>query len=107
MNDAFTQQALAADPHFRQRVRSSMSSVAWQMINEEPTTPNHVHREAYAQQVTRQLDTEVTVILPNFVMRPNVFNFETSAVYNFRDQVNEVTTAAGDPDLFSQLTSDW
>src|SRR5262245_8683279 len=106
-NDSFTQQALAADPHFRQRVRSSLSSVAWQMINEDAATANHANRERYAQQVIRQLDTETSVILPSFVMRPNVFNFDTTAVYNFRDQVNEITTAAGDPDLLSQLATDW
>lgn len=106
-NDAFTQQALAADPHFRGRVRSAMSSVSWQIINEVDTTTNHEQRVGYARQVIRQLDTEVSVILPSFVMRPNVFQFATAAVYDFRNQVNEVTTAAGDPDLESQLNTDW
>jgi hypothetical protein len=106
-NDAFTQQALAADAHFRNRVRSAMSSVAWQVQNENTMTVNHANRLAYANQVIRQLDNEVSVVLPSFVFRPNVINFETSYLFDFVDQVGQVTTAATDADLMSQLATDW
>jgi hypothetical protein len=106
-NDAFTQQALAADPFFRKRVRSAMSTVAWQIETESNTTPNHTNRLNYARQVIRQLDNEVTIILPSFVMRPNVNNFETSYHYDFSQQVGQVVTASGDADLMSQLATDW
>jgi hypothetical protein len=106
-NDSFTQQALAADPHFRNRVRSAMSTVAWQVETEDTATPNHAARIAYARQVIRQLDSEVTVMLPNFVFRPNVLNFETTYVFAFDLQVGQVVTAAGDPDLMSQIATDW
>src|SRR5262245_35958536 len=106
-NDAFTQQALAADQGFRRRVRSALSSVAWQVLDEAPATPNHDNRTKYARQVVRQLDNELTIILPNFVMRPNVFAFATTAVYDFPTQVNAIVSATGDPDITSQLATDW
>jgi hypothetical protein len=106
-NDAFTQQALAADPHFRNRTRSALSTVAWQVENEDEATPNHDHRISYARQVIRSLDSEVTVLLPNFVFRPNVMNFATTYVFAFDTQVGQVVTAAGDADLMSQIATDW
>src|SRR5262249_15311112 len=106
-NDAFTQQALAADPYFRKRVRSSLSSVAWQIQDEADATPNHTNRVNYARQVIRQLDYELNVIMPSFVMRPNVFNFATSYAFDFSTLVGQVVSASGDPDLMSQLATDW
>src|SRR5262245_39404640 len=106
-NDAFTQQALANDATFRRRVRSAMSSIAWQVINEDPATANHFYRNAYANLVLRQLDTEVCVITPNLVFRPNVNNFATSYVYDYAQQIGQVVTASGDPDLLSQIATDW
>lgn len=106
-NDSFTQQALAADPHFRQRVRSALSTVAWQVETEDPGTANHDHRIGYSRQVIRNLDGELTVLLPNFVFRPNVLNFETSYVFEFEFQAGQVVTAAADADLMSQIATDW
>lgn len=106
-NDALTQQTLAQDHHFRTRVKSAMAAIAWQVINEDPSTPNHANREAYANQVLRQTDSEVVAVCPGFVQRPNVMNFETSYVFDFATQSGHVATAAGDPDLLSQLNSDW
>jgi len=107
MNDSFTQQALAADPFFRQRVRSAMSTVAWQIVDEDAATPNHAARIGYARQVVRSLDSEVSVMLPNFVFRPNVLNFATTHEFDFATQVGQTVTAAGDPDLMSQINTDW
>ena len=106
-NNSYTQQALAADPHFRKRVRSQLSSVAWQVTVEDPAIANHPARELYARQVIRQLDAELTILLPSFVVRPNVNNFETSYVFDFELQVGQVVTQSGDPDIASQLMSDW
>lgn len=106
-NDAFTQQALAADPFFKKRVRSAMSTVAWQIESESNTTPNHTNRVNYARQVIRQLENELNVIMPSFVMRPNVFSFATSYDYDFSTQVGQVVSATGDPDIQAQLASDW
>jgi hypothetical protein len=106
-NDTYTQQALALDQTFRRRVRASMSSVAWEIINEVDTTANHANRLKYAQQVVRQLDSEVAIILPTFVMRPNVFNFDTTSVYDFPTQIHQVVSATGDPDIQAQLATDW
>jgi hypothetical protein len=107
MNDAYTQSALADDMKFRSRVRSALSSVAWQVETEDPATPNHANRDRYAQQVVRQLDTEVIVILPSFVMRPNVLAFATSYNYDFKTRIGFVESATGDADIQSQLMSDW
>lgn len=106
-NDAYTQSALADDAKFRSRVRSAMSSVAWQVQAEDPATPNHANRNRYAQQAVRALETEVAVILPAFVMRPNVFNFPTTFTYDFKTRIGFVESATGDPDIQSQLMSDW
>jgi hypothetical protein len=106
-NDSYTQSALADDSKFRSRVRSALSLVAWEIQAEDPATPNHANRDRYAQQVVRQLDTEVVVIMPSFVMRPNVFNFTTSFNYDFKTRIGFVESATGDADLQSQLMSDW
>jgi hypothetical protein len=106
-NDSFTQQALAADPHFRQRVRSALSTVAWQVVNEAESVANHPARLRYAQQVVRSLDSETSSILPNIVFRPNVINFATSYGFDFPLQVGQVVTTSGDADLMSQIATDW
>src|SRR5436190_4710755 len=106
-NDAYTQSALADDQKFRSRVRASLSSVAWQIQVEDAQTSNHANRDEYAKQVLRQLDTEVIIILPSFVMRPNVFNFATTFTYDFKTRIGFVESATGDADLQSQLMTDW
>jgi hypothetical protein len=107
MNDSFTQQALAADPFFYKRVRSAMSTVAWQVIDEAESVTNHDARLRYARQVIRGLDSEVGAMLPNFVFRPNVLNFPTTHEFDFATQVGQTITAAGDADLMSQIATDW
>jgi len=102
-NDGYTQQALAADPNFQTRVRSALANVAWQVLLEDPYTPNHLPRYAYAKQVINNVQASAQQIVGWLVERPNVLNFETS--YNF--QAGAVITAAGDPDLESQLLTDW
>jgi hypothetical protein len=47
------------------------------------------------------------VLLPSFVFRPNVINFETTHEFDFPTQVGQVVTAAGDADLMSQIATDW
>ena len=106
-NDAYTQSALADDAKFRSRVRSALSSVAWEIQVEDPGTPNHANRDRYAQQVVRALDVEVAVVLPAFVMRPNIFNFTTSFTYDFKTRIGFVESATGDADMRSQLMTDW
>jgi len=106
-NDSYTQQTLASDVYFRRRVRSSMSAVAWQVQNEDPATTNHLSREKYAQQVIRQLDNEVSIVLPGLVMRPLVFNFATTYQFDFQTGVGQTVSATGDPDIQSQLATDW
>src|SRR4051794_38702387 len=107
MNDAYTQQALAADANFRVRARAALSTVAWEVESEDPATANHVDRLGYARQVIRSLDGELSVILPTFVTRPNVFAFDTTYVFDFVTQSGHVQSASGDPDLQSQLHTDW
>jgi hypothetical protein len=106
-NDARTQQVLAQDLHFRSRVRNALTTVAWQILNEDPGASNHFNREKYANVVLRNADAETAAVVPSFVNRPNVFGFATSYVFDFDTASGHVATAAGDPDLLSQLATDW
>jgi hypothetical protein len=101
-NDAYSQQALAADARFQKRLQNALMKVAWQVLEEDPSTLHHAERADYAHQVTQSLQT-AQQIAPSFVTRPNVINFETS--YSF--PVGGTITAAGDPDIESQLMTDW
>ena len=110
-NDAFTQQALAAEPRFQLRLQNALSKVAWEVLDEDAATAHHAERVAYAQKVLASLGTigipgpttGAAQLAPAFVNRPNVFQFETS--YSF--EALAVITAAGDPDIESQLRTDW
>lgn len=102
-NDAFTQQALAADQRFRLRVREALAKIAWQVLGEDPETANHAARAAYARSVISHLDAIAGQIAPWLVVRENVFNFTTS--YDF--SIGAVVTASGDADIESQLSTDW
>lgn len=102
-NDAYTQQALGRDSNFWTRVRANLMSVAWEVMNEPTTTEFHSQRAAYARQVINSPDSSSQTIAQSIVMRPNVFTFETT--YSF--PASAVVTAAGDPDIRSQLMTDW
>jgi hypothetical protein len=102
-NDAYSQQALAADPRFQKRLQSSLTKVAWQVLEEDPSTLHHAERADYAHTVNQNPQQTAVALAPSFVNRPNVLNFETS--YNF--QVGGTVTASGDPDIESQLMTDW
>lgn len=104
-NDAYTQQALAADPRFRLRVKAALATIAWQVLNEDPGTAQHNARAAYARLVLGSLDSHVGNLVGSLVMRTNVFNFQTSVVLDFGTPV--VSTTSGDADLQSQLATDW
>lgn len=106
-NNARTQQLLAQDQHFRSRVRNALTTIAWQVLNENPGTTNHFSREKYANLVLRNSDAETAAVVPSFVNRPNVFSFDTTYVFDFDAGAGHVATAAGDPDLLSQLATDW
>jgi hypothetical protein len=103
MNDAFTQQSLAADRRFQQRLQNALTKIAWQVLEEDPSTLHHAERADFAHQVNQNAQQAAQALAPSFVNRPNVLNFETS--YNF--QVGGTVTAAGDPDIESQLMTDW
>jgi hypothetical protein len=102
-NTAQTQQALARDAHFWTRLQDAMVTVAWVVLDEDPATAHHTERVAFARQVTANPINMAQTLALSFVNRPNVIDFETS--YDF--QVGAVVTASGDPDMQSQLTSDW
>ena len=102
-NDSFSQQALAADARFHQRLQNALTKVAWQVIEEDPSTLHHAERAAYANRVNTSPLQTAQQLAPSFVNRPNVFSFETS--YSF--PVGGTVTTAGDPDLEAQLMSDW
>jgi len=102
-NTSFTQQALAANASFQTRVRNALATVAWQVLNEDPATPNYQARVVYARAVIYNLQGTAIQIAPWLVDRPNLFQFETS----FDFPSGDVVTASGDADIESQLASDW
>jgi len=102
-NDAFTQQALADDKQFQVRVRAALAKVAFEVTEEDPATPHHAERVAYAQKVLPFIDGEVMRSTAWLVQRPNLFAFATSYDFSRRG----VVTASGDADIESQLMTDW
>jgi hypothetical protein len=102
-NDSYTQQALAADPNFRLRVQNAISTVAWQVLNEPADTPGHTTRAEFARQVINNLPLAAQSAAGWLVDRPNVLQFDTT----FDFKARAVVTASGDPDIESQLHSDW
>jgi hypothetical protein len=102
-NDAYTQQALADDRRFQQRLENALGKVAWEVLNEDPVTQHHTERAQFANRVINNPQQTAQQLASSFVGRPNIFNFETS--YNFT--VGGVISAAGDPDIESQLHTDW
>lgn len=104
-NDAYTQQALAADSRFRLRVKSALAVIAWQVLNEDPGTVGHPTRTVYARGVLANLDSAAASVAGWLVMRTNVFNFVTSVALDQGTPV--VSTTSGDADLQSQLATDW
>lgn len=104
-NDFYTQQALAADPRFRLRVKAALAVVAWEVLNEDPGIVGHQQRAVYARQVLANVDQAAANLAPSFVMRTNVVAFPTSVSLDLGTPV--VSTTSGDADLQSQLATDW
>jgi len=103
-NDSASQQALSEDHSFRRRVKDALSIVAWEIIEEDPATPDHKKRVDYARHtVIPNLDVSANQTAMWLVNRINIFSFETS--YDFTSRA--VLTASGDPDIQAQIRSDW
>lgn len=102
-NDSYTQQALASDPRFRQRVKAAGAKVSQQVLDEDSGIANHAERATYARQVIANIDGWAVQIAPWLVMRTSVFAFATS--YDFAAAA--VVSACGDADIEAQLVTDW
>jgi hypothetical protein len=102
-NDSFSQTSLAADPHFHKRLQNALTKIAWEVLEEDPSTLYHAERAAYAQKVNGAPMQTAQQLAPSMVNRPNLVQFNTS--YDFT--VGATVTASGDPDLESQLVTDW
>jgi hypothetical protein len=102
-NDAYTQQRLANDLAFQGRVRSALAVVAFQVVEEDPATPNHDKRVAYARVTINNLTFTAQSIAPWIVERTNVMGADTT--YDFPS--GTVVSAATDAALESQLMTDW
>lgn len=99
-NDSFTQQALAKDALFRDRVKGQLIAEAFIVLDESSPDPA---RLVYARQILNGLDREVDRILPIIVMRTNLMAFATS--YDFTS--GHMVTTAGDADILSQIATDF
>jgi hypothetical protein len=102
-NDSFSQQALARDQKFQLRLENALGKVAWEIADEPATTPFHTERVTFARRVIAGPQQMAFQLASSFVGRPNVFQFATT--YDFH--VGAVVTASGDPDIESQLHTDW
>ena len=102
-NTAASQQALAREPKFILRLQNALVKVAWQVLNEDPLTANHAARTNYARAVLANPAGIAQTLAISFVDRPNVLAFDTS--YDFVQ--GAVVTASGDPDIESQVNTDW
>jgi hypothetical protein len=102
ITDALLQQALSSSPTFRGRVKSTLATVAWQILNNgASTTPS----KNYATQALLNLDAYAGQISGWLVTRPNVTgsNLTLSAATG----APVVNTDATDAALQSQLNTDW
>lgn len=102
-NTARTQTALADSDDFRARLKAALTVVAWQVLNEANTVPNHAARWAYARQVADSPGSFADRLAGSMSERPNVLGATTS--YDF--DVRAVITAATDAAIESQLATDW
>lgn len=104
--DNFTQQALASDPTFRQRLKASLSRIAWQILNESTGTADHVTRKTYVNKVLDNPDGVVNSLVGTFVFRTNVFAAATTLAFDGRGGTL-VQSAVTDAAMDSQLATDW
>lgn len=104
-NDNYTQQALANDPTFRQRLKASLARIAWQILNEVGNA-DHAVRKAYALQVLSNPDGAVNNLVGTFVFRTNVIATTTSLAFDGRGGT-VVQSAVTDTAMDSQLATDW
>lgn len=105
-NDSFTQQALASDPTFRQRLKASLSRIAWQVLAESTGTTGHATRASYARAFLANPDSVVNSLAGSFVFRTNVNSTTTSLAFDGRGSV-VVQSAVTDAAMDSQLATDW
>lgn len=104
-NDNFTQQALANDPTFRQRLKASLARITFQVLN-EGLISDHAVRKAYALQVLGNPDAAVNNLVGIFVFRTNVIATTTSLAFDGRGGT-VVQSAVTDAAMDSQLATDW
>lgn len=102
-NTAYTQQALADESSFRLRLQNALTKIAFEVLEEDSAIEHHAQRAAYAQRVINDPANTAIGLAPSFVNRPNIFQFETTYDFAMRSAV----TASGDPDIESQVHTDW
>lgn len=103
-NTAVQQQRLASSDHFRQRVKSAFSNVAFQVIAQGQGTSTAIQRYNYARSVLANLDGITSSTVGWLVQRTNLTDPKVTS-YDW-DIPSPVTTAT-DADIQSQLMTDW
>lgn len=102
-NTAIQQQRLAQAEHFRQRVKSCLSSVAFMVISEGKGDPTAEQRYNFARSVMQNLDSFSVSTVSWLVERPNLLAATTGYDYDIPSVISDATDAA----IESQLYSDW
>lgn len=101
---ATTQQliALGRDSAFIARTMTLVYQICAQVYGEDPATPNHSARAAYANKLL-QTQGLAGSIAPILVTRTNLAN--STITYSFLD--GQVQTDATDAAILSQIATDW
>ncbi len=94
--------ALGNDQKFQQRVKSLLVQQAGAVYIEDPNTPNHAQRIAYAKQIL-QGSVNFINVAQVLVNRTNLVG--STITYNFTS--GNIVTDATDGAIASQITTDW
>ena len=102
-NSAATQQSLAEDMTFRRRVKDALNIVAWQVVEEDPATPEHAARASYARTMLANLDAQAAATSAWIINRANLMGANTTYNFDARATVTDATDAA----IQSQISTDF
>jgi len=100
---AVSQQALAQDAQFINRLAGALVVVAFQVFAEDPGTAGHNQRVVLADAVRDDPIGQARKFAATMVMRTNLFGANTTYDFGSRSVVTDATDAA----IQSQLSSDW
>jgi hypothetical protein len=67
-----TQAQLIRNPAFQDQVQGALLAAAAQILNEDPTTPNHANRRAWANAIYASPEVQVRAFLPGMLTNATI-----------------------------------